>query len=95
MQQRRLVRFGCRSRLDGPLIQQCRKVVVEDEDLLEVRIPLAAGALVARTQRAGRIVRGTIIRYRRIQMPLPGALVAVWGHLHPLIAEGIVAPVRL
>src|SRR5579885_2117552 len=66
---------------------ECGVVVLEDESGTVLRIPHSSGALISRTQIAGRIVFWLFGSGNYFSRALPGPLRAVRRYQHPFIGE--------
>ncbi len=88
------VRGRFRRRLRGRAVgAQGGEVVVEGESAGVGRVAHAAGAPVARAQRALRVVARQRLLRRRLRLPLPGTVQPSGRAQHPLVEQRVVASV--
>ena len=76
------------------LLRQRRKIIVEDENALVLRVARAPGAHVAGAKIAIRVVSCGLRLLRPLHLPLPGSVRAMRRNQHPLARERIQAAVR-
>ena len=79
----------------GHIGRQCRKVIREDERIRIVGVSKTAGSLIAGAEKTIRIMRETLARWRRFNLPVPRPLRALRRDQYPLPRKGIVSSVRM